>query len=928
VSNDVKIRVTSSNDTKGTRDEVRRDFASMGLQAGNDFSKNLESSVKGKAAQVGDTAGKEFNKGLTRSTKGGAKDVGKDFASSLSDGIKGDVKTTGVKLGEEFAAAFDQGAKKAGKGFAERVYLNARAGLRPAGEELGREFSDSFDGKTTSAGKKTGEQVGRNIVKGAESQTSGKGALIALGIEAGLGPAGGVAGAAVAGAFAVGLAGMGVAAAAQTPKVLAAFQQLSTTAGEQWKAWGKDLEAPVTASLEYVRQQFIHLAPVIDDALRATGPGIKVMTTGLVDLAANAIPKLDGAAHQMGPVWYGIKSLFGDVGTSIGDLASTAGDHSASIGADFEHVGNVVQGVVSLADHLIGELADDFAQHGGELTRAVSSIDSAVTSLGAGAFPVLGNAIGADLTVIKGFFDVIGAGGAPLGMLVGGLASAATNAKLLSLAQGPVANFATTLKEAGTKGSAFGDFTTKAGTAMDKFGKSLPVVGVALTAIGLLMEQLTQHERDAVAAGQEVAKGLETGGGAAVNARAQLASWQQQVKDGKQALIDLSKSQNDYNDVLEAGATGMSANGLGQQAQQQAIDDANLSIKTAMDSYNKYAVAAGLAMMNTDEFTGVVKTYDSSAQNATSNTAQLAADMLILKDNTAGADQKVKALQDTLALMSDQGLQKADDAMDQFGSVLGTFNDGVDKMKGKVFDGSGQLNSFSDAGRTVRQVIEDGRDSMVAYAQAAADAGVPQDQINAKLGDMANQMANTIGPTVGSRSAADDLLRTYHAMPDDITTHLHADTSDAQGVINTFIRMNDGRQVSIFVNAAGDMGGIASAGRLAHGGNVGSAASGRTIGGGSPTLVGEQGMEKISYGGRSRLATGPSLLNLPVGATVTPHGNTMQQLAQAGVGGGAPTEVHLTIDAADDPASQAMLYLLRKSIRTQGGNVQAVLGRS
>jgi hypothetical protein len=926
MGNDVRIRVTSSNDTKGTRDQVRRDFASMGVQAGNDFSKSLERSLKDRAGQVGDQAGQEFNKGLTRSSKGGAKDVGKDFSSSLRAGVKDDVKASGLKLGEEFAQAFDQGAKHAGRFFSATVYKNARLGMSQAGAELGREFSDSFDGKTSNAGKRTGESVGRNIVNAAKKETSAKGPLIALGIEAALGPAGGVAGAAIAGGFAAAVAGVGVAAAAQTPKVIAAFQDLTTTTGDAWKRWGKDLEAPVTASLEYARREFQKLDPVIEDTLQAGAPGIKILTTGLVDLADNAVPKVNQAAHQMGPVWYGIKDLFGDVGDSIGDMAETAGDHSAAIGADFQHVGNVIKGVVSLADHLIGELSDDFAQHGGELTGAVNAIDASVTSLGHGAFPVLGNAIGADLNVIQGFFGVLGMGGAPLGQLAGGLLSAATNARLLGLAQGPIEGMAKKLKSAGEEGSNFGNFTSKAGTALDKLGKSLPLIGVGLTAVSLIMEQFTQHERDAISAGQDVAKGLEMGGGAAVNARAQIATWQKQVKDGQQALADLAKEQNDYNDVLEAGSTGLSANGLGQKQQQQGIDDANLSIKTAIDSYNKYAVAAGLAAMSTDEFTGKVKTYDSSATNATSNTAQLAADMLVLKDNTAGADQKVKALQDTLALMSDQGLEKADDAIDQFGNVLGGFNDGLKNMKGNVFDAAGQLNSFSEAGRTVRQTIEQSRDAMVLYAQAAADAGVPQDQINAKLGEMAQNLANTIGPAVGSKRAADDLLTSYHALPNDITTHLHADTSGAQGAVDSFIRMNNGRQIGIIVYANGAVGGLASAGRGESGKVVGSAANGHTLGGTS-TWMAERGPEVATYMGRSSVVAAPSLVQAPVGTHVSSASDSIRKLNDATSGSGAPAEVRLFIDAAGDPASQAMLYLLRKAIRTQGGNVQAVLGR-
>lgn len=59
-----------------------------------------------------------------------------------------------------------------------------------------------------------------------------------------------------------------------------------------------------------------------------------------------------------------------------------------------------------------------------------------------------------------------------------------------------------------------------------------------------------------------------------------------------------------------------------------------------------------------------------------------------------------------------------------------------------------------------------------------------------------------------------------------------ADTSSAQGVINRFITMNDGKQISIFVNAKGDAGGLASAGRLAGGGRP---FDGRVRGPGTPT---------------------------------------------------------------------------------------------
>lgn len=65
------------------------------------------------------------------------------------------------------------------------------------------------------------------------------------------------------------------------------------------------------------------------------------------------------------------------------------------------------------------------------------------------------------------------------------------------------------------------------------------------------------------------------------------------------------------------------------------------------------------------------------------------------------------------------------------------------------------------------------------------------------------------------------------------TMTVDANDSAAQGVVNRFITMNNGKQIDIFVNARGDAGGIASAGRLATGGRP--YFNGRVSGPGTPT---------------------------------------------------------------------------------------------
>jgi hypothetical protein len=91
----------------------------------------------------------------------------------------------------------------------------------------------------------------------------------------------------------------------------------------------------------------------------------------------------------------------------------------------------------------------------------------------------------------------------------------------------------------------------------------------------------------------------------------------------------------------------------------------------------------------------------------------------------------------------------------------------------------------------------------------------------------------------------------------------------------------------------------------ATGGIVGAATGGAR---GGLTWVGEQG---------------PELARLPYGSTVYPAGQS-RQMAVAGGGSSAPVHFHISVGGKD--MGEIVLDPLRKTIKTRGGNVQAVLG--
>jgi hypothetical protein len=93
-----------------------------------------------------------------------------------------------------------------------------------------------------------------------------------------------------------------------------------------------------------------------------------------------------------------------------------------------------------------------------------------------------------------------------------------------------------------------------------------------------------------------------------------------------------------------------------------------------------------------------------------------------------------------------------------------------------------------------------------------------QDALAAVLADINSTIGTVVmnGNNVPAGDALARILGQIGGSKADV--QVGANTSNAQGVINSFITMNNGKRIDIFVNAKGDMGGIASAGRLATGG--------------------------------------------------------------------------------------------------------------
>lgn len=130
--------------------------------------------------------------------------------------------------------------------------------------------------------------------------------------------------------------------------------------------------------------------------------------------------------------------------------------------------------------------------------------------------------------------------------------------------------------------------------------------------------------------------------------------------------------------------------------------------------------------------------------------------------------------------------------------------------------------------KTVVQAIEDGKGT-VDINGTTVDAHRALDDIIRNI----NDSTGTIKVDGNDIPAGQVLLGLVNRV-NGSRAQMNIDANDAaaQGVVNSFIRLNNGRTVDIFINAKGDAGGIASAGRLASGGRP---FDGRVRGPGTPT---------------------------------------------------------------------------------------------
>lgn len=407
-------------------------------------------------------------------------------------------------------------------------------------------------------------------------------------------------------------------------------------------------------------------------------------------------------------------------------------------------------------------------------------------------------------------------------------------------------------------------------------------------------------------------------GGKADLAAAALERMKASYKKGGGDVSDFTGKLNDYKDALEdakfeqqlaADAQGLfgqaalktqqkleaqkaSADGLRQSI--QALNDVNRAASGAM---NAFEASIDNGMKAAKENAGALKgAFDASTGTLNLNTEAARNGEAALRDLGATTDAAAAAARDNGASWEavkgiyDRGRAQFMKLADTLGLTKEQANQLADKML-----------AMPDKEVFFKGTISD-LDAKIKTAQERVDALKQKSpaQLKANGGQLLKEKAKA------QREL--DRLKQKRAAALKASNQAGPGVRAAQREVDKF----HGKTVSVMVNYRQTYSGASdfakSIGGFAHGGVVGAA-------GGGPrsrfTLVGEQG---------------PEVVDLAPGSRVRSHPDTKRLMAGGTAGGASqPMVVHLHVGGRE--IAQVLIDPLRKEIRTQGGNVQAVLGQ-
>jgi hypothetical protein len=261
--------------------------------------------------------------------------------------------------------------------------------FRKSGDDSGKGFNQSLkkwfgrSGGLDEAGKKAGEFFNSGLLGTLKTPVIGPAILgAALAAVAVAAPAAGaiVAGGVVAG-FGAGLAGLGIAFAAQNAEVKAAWSKTLADMGAQMQVLSKPFESTLLAMTVVARRTFDSFKPSLDKAFRKIAPALTVfgdqVGRALEGLAPAVEPLADACEAVLKTLGPAMQYAVGRVSQGLQDLAASVKKNPDAMADMIRGVGDVSKSLLDLITHM-----NDVNTAFSNITKGTSLVDVAMGLVG------------------------------------------------------------------------------------------------------------------------------------------------------------------------------------------------------------------------------------------------------------------------------------------------------------------------------------------------------------------------------------------------------------------------------------------------------------------------------------------------------------------------------------------------------------------
>jgi flagellar biosynthesis chaperone FliJ len=636
-----------------------------------------------------------------------------------------------------------------------------------------------------------------------------------------------------------------------------------------------------------------------------TMSGVKGLTTGVTQLASNALPGLLTMLSRSEPAIEGVRSALADTGTGFTEFARNISESSDDAGRVVAGFGRITSDALGDVGSLLSRLTSTVAPHMGEIEQLFDSTTNSVLGLATNALPVLSSASGATLGVLNSVLGVLepisGTLGTGLGLTLAaaggwrvltGAGNAFTKLDLggrlerTALSAGVMAESLTGSATAGERVATTG---SKLANVLRGVGTAIPFVGAAAVGLTLAVDALSKPMEDAAERGTALAEALLKGGSEADQARKRLAELNAQNRDLQSQLTALSEQAKGAGDDWRSYTTQMSSLGRRVAENNKEISDA----QTKYDEMRSKLTGAQLAQAKYNE---AVEAHGPASTEAAAAGANLRAELDKEAAASRNAADAVKTHNDRLTERQNIMLGIVGAEINHQAALLGVeqaqkaYNDAVTKGGEASFEARSALNAYegallqavqaagarSRAENAAKSEADQARLATEAEARAILDlAAAAGDNAPPKLQNMVNGLNASTLAAIGVTGKVNEAGEAVYRLPDGREIKITGNNADAMAkmkAVNDYT-IND---KSFYITQI-----IRTDRQASYPGGPGYARGGEVDAG--PVKMNEEGVETF----------------VPTPGVIIPHSATvaMQRAGRLGeIGGGSVTKnYNLTI---------------------------------